>query len=152
MKAIKASKIKTQKLTVLDIDIEKPFSAKDIFMQLKNEILDGHTDIFKSYLFLHQVNNILEMFKKDKDLSTALENVVLRFDKTAQYGFTAKVVNRKLYDFSACNDEYLNVLNSELKSLKEAIKDREEFLKHHENDEKRPTFKYTTFIQVEKAA
>lgn len=150
MKAIKA---KPQKLEVLNISIEKPFSANDVFEELKSEVLNGYTDIKKAYLFLHQMSKILEMFKKDNHLKAAFEKKVKELKGASFCGFALEWIEKKTYDFSDCNDPVLTTINEEFAAMKFEKEKREEYLKFYNGtDFNRPTIKRTEYAEVRKAA
>ncbi len=153
MTTIKSKKIKPEALKVLNVDIEKPFNAKEVFEFLKDEVLNGHTNVYKAFLLFHQMGVILEMFKKDKDLKKSLEIAISNMGEQPFYGFVAKWISKKNYDYSACGDAVWQTMDEEIKALTEERKKREEHLLHYQGDEfEKPDVTYSNYAELRKAA
>lgn len=108
--------------------------AKEIFENVKTEILDGKADPAKVFTFFHQMAEVFELIKADSQIKDSAEKEIKKHGKEMQMnGFTLKVTDRKKYDFSACGDPYINTLYVRKKLIENSIKEREEFLKLVDN-------------------
>ena len=104
--------------------------ASEIFEDVRNEIMNGNADPIKVFTFFHQLSEVFTQLKADEAIRTATEKEILKHGKTVDlHGFSLKVTDRKSYDFSACNDPYLNELKTKLIGVKTEIEQREQFLK-----------------------
>jgi hypothetical protein len=145
--------MKKLKVKNLASSIEQPFKASEVFVQLRDDIMNDRLDGEKVYVFFHQMSELFEMIKKDHALKPALENRFHGWGDSPKYGFKAKCIEKKLYDFKGCNDPIFDTIGEEIKALTEAKKERESYLKVYQGDEfQKPTISFSSYIELRKAS
>ncbi len=110
-----------------------PASKKEIdayVQKVKENILNGEFDALDVKLKLKVFSEIIKSLEKDEDIKDFVISEAEKYEKSFEYlGNKFTLQNRSTYDFETCKDSEWSELQTQLKALKEKIKERENLLK-----------------------
>jgi hypothetical protein len=120
-----------------------PTSKEDVEIfvrKAKQEILSGIYDPLHIDIKLKVFEEIIKSLRKDEDIKNCVLNASDKYvEKTFKaFGATITKIEKKIYDFSSCNDSEYENLRIKEAEIKEDIKRREAFLKNIKNDVANP--------------
>lgn len=104
---------------------------EDYVSQVKQSVLSGDYDLLEFAKILKSMETIISYLKKDAEISEAIKDDSDKWsEKTFDYS-NCKFQKRETpnYDFSACEDSELIMLENEASRINIALKARKEFLK-----------------------
>jgi hypothetical protein len=104
---------------------------KAMATQLAEVVEQGLVNSLDAYTRLKAIEAMVSEARKLIDASAKVE--LSKYDKSEKVVFNAYEVTQReagvSYDYSACNDEYWNLLNEQKNVVADTIKQRESFLK-----------------------
>ena len=101
--------------------------------KVKNLIKEGEIDPLKAAVQLKSMSEVITSVLKDSVLVDSVVNECGKYGKGENPGFAGAGVSVRetgvKYDFTVCDDPVWNDLNKQLSDIKEAMKERETYLK-----------------------
>ncbi len=99
---------------------------------LKDVILSGNTDPIQVEVWLKGIEKVVEAVRGDMEVKEVVTDAISAYNEKTFEVYGARITKKMSaarYDFRFCEDVVWEMLDAELESLKEKIKNREDFLK-----------------------
>ena len=118
-------------INTLTIMPTKKAEITDYVLNIKESVLSGEYDLLEFAKILKSLETIVSALRKDADIKGAIDSDLDNYnEKTFDYlGCKFQKRETPSYDFTACEDSELDMLENEFKRINIALKARKEFLK-----------------------